>query len=137
MATKKKAAPKTLQARINTIQNEAQKQIRAGFDRTVEMLPAEPRKAVKKLTADVEKASRDLGKRADSAVKDARKRAEKLANDVQKQIESVVKPVAERLEQFSLASRSDLNALRKRVDQLEKKIEAQASSARSHAATHA
>lgn len=124
MATKKKkvAAPRSLQSRLSEIQGEAEKQLRAGLDRTLEMLPPEPRKAVKRFSADLDKAQRDLRKRAENAVKDARKQAERFASDMQKRVEKAVAPVTSKL---AVASRSDLDALRKRVDHLEKKIEAQ------------
>ncbi|HYD50177.1 MAG TPA: phasin family protein [Terriglobales bacterium] len=120
MASKKKVNHNSFQSRLSSLQNEAQKQIRVGLDRTIELLPAEPRKAVKRLSADVDKASRDLRKRAERAVNDARKQAERFAADFQKSIEEIVSPVTERL---SVATRSDLEALRRRVDHLERRIE--------------
>lgn len=116
----KKASSKSLQARLSAIQSQAQKQLREGIDRTIELLPSEPRKAVKRFSNDVDKARRDLRKRADAAVKEARKRAERFASDVQSQIDKVVSPVTDRL---SVASRSELDALRKRVEHLERRVE--------------
>lgn len=125
MASKKKMNSNTFQGRLTALQNEAQKQIRVGIDKTLEMLPADPRKTVKRLSADVDKAQKDLRKRAEQAVKDARKQAERFASDVQDRVEKIVSPVTERL---SVASRSELDALRRRVEHLERRVESQAHS---------
>ena len=137
MATKKATKAKTLPERIEEIQAAASKQMHEAIDfigteprRVVDELRSELGKASKKLShraekavqdlrSDIDKRRKDLTKRADKAVKDTRKRAEAFAKDVRKQVEQAVEPVTTRLD---VASRTDVDRLRKRLDQVEKRI---------------
>ena len=86
-------------------------------------MPPAPRKAVKRLTANVDRVRHDLVKRGDKLATDVRKRAERLGTDLQKRIEGVVTPLTHRLD---VASRADVDRLRKRLHELERRMEAKA-----------
>jgi len=137
MATKHNASTITFPERIDEIQASASKQVKEAID----FLSAPPRafaeevgadldkrrkafskraeKIVKSLRSDFDKRTKDLGKRADAAVNDARKRTEAIAKRVRKQVEAVVEPVTTRL---NVATRADVERLRKRLDQIERRV---------------
>lgn len=119
MATKKKAKTKTLQHRVSELQKTAEKTIRQGVDRTVELLPPAPRKTVKGWVADLDKARVTLRKRTDTVLRDALKRVDRVTSDVQKRVEKAVSPVTRN---FDFASRKDIDTLRKRIDQIERRL---------------
>jgi polyhydroxyalkanoate synthesis regulator phasin len=97
----------------------ARKRIRRQWEDTVEMLPPAPRKALKRLTANVDRARHDLRKSGDRVVADARKRAERLAGQAQKRLEGTIEPLMNRLD---LASRKDMDRLRRRLHELERRV---------------
>ncbi len=115
MATKKSAPAITLPDSLRSLQDAAAQQIQDLVDR----LPESPALAVEELRADFDKTRRDLTKRAEKAVHEARARAEAFAKSLRRQIEVSVAPVARR---FDVATRSDVDRLRKRIDQLERRI---------------
>jgi polyhydroxyalkanoate synthesis regulator phasin len=119
-AKKAEKGRKGLPHRIAELQRTVEKQVRKRLDQATDLLPAAPRKAMKRLTADVDRARHDLRKRGDKLVADARKRAERLGADLQKRIEDVVTPLTHRLD---VASRADVDRLRKRLHELERRIE--------------
>lgn len=115
MATKKSAPAITLPDSLRSLQDAAAQQIQDLVDR----LPDSPALAVEELRADLDKTRRDLTKRAEKAVREARVRAEAFAKTIRRQIEVSVAPVTRR---FDVATRSDVDRLRKRIDQLERRI---------------
>ena len=123
MATKKakkvvgwrQALPK----QFNELQASVEKQVRKGLDQVTEMLPAEPRKAVKRLTADVDRMRHDLRKRGDKVLAATRKRTEKFTAQVQKRVEGAITPLTKSLD---LASRTEVERLRKRLEHLEHRV---------------
>jgi polyhydroxyalkanoate synthesis regulator phasin len=137
MTTRKAKTPMTLPERIEELQAAATGQLheaidflgteprkvagdlRAGLERTGRKLSQRAEKAAKSLRADVDKRRRDLTKRAEHVARDARKRAEAVVGDVRRQVESAVAPMTKR---FDIASRSEVDRLRKRLDQLEKRL---------------
>ena len=111
---------KALPKRFTELQRTVEKELRKNWERATDMLPPAPRKAVKRMTANVERMQHDLQKRGDKLVADARKRAERLSTDVRKRFEEVVTPVTSR---FDVASRAEVDRLRKRLHDLERRIE--------------
>ena len=120
--TEKKALSwrKALPKRINELQRTVEKELRKNWERATELLPPTPRKAVKRMTANAARTRADFFKRGDRLVTEARKRAERLTADVQKRIEDVVTPLTHRLD---VASRAEVDRLRKRVNELERRLE--------------
>ena len=111
---------KVLPKRIGELQRTIEKEALKRWEAATELLPAAPRKAVKRLTANVDRVRHDLVKRGDKLAADMRKRAERLGTDLQKRIEGVVTPLTQRLD---VASRADVDRLRKRLHELERRVE--------------
>jgi polyhydroxyalkanoate synthesis regulator phasin len=121
MAAKKAQGWRTmLPRRVAELRRTLEKRVRKGWEEATGMLPPAPRKAVKRMTADVERLRHDLMKRGEKVVTEARKRAERAGADLQKRVERAVTPLASRLD---VASRGDVERLRKRVHELERRIE--------------
>jgi hypothetical protein len=76
-------------------------------------------KAAAQAQKRVEGAFAPLTKRAEGVLKDFEKRAEKASARVEKGLEGIVSPLTKRLD---LASRRDIDKLRKRIDLLEKRL---------------
>jgi polyhydroxyalkanoate synthesis regulator phasin len=112
-----------LPKRIGELQRTIEKETRKRWEEATDLLPAAPRKAVKRLTANVDRVRHDLVKRGDKLAADVRKRAERLGTDLQKRIEGVVTPLTHRLD---VASRADVDRLRKRLHELERRMESKA-----------
>jgi polyhydroxyalkanoate synthesis regulator phasin len=110
-----------LPKRMNKLQKTVEKRVQKGWEQVTEMLPPAQRKAVKRLTARVEHARNDMRKRGDKALARARKQAENLTADVEKRIKGVVTPLTERMD---VATRGDVERLRKRLEHLERRVEA-------------
>jgi polyhydroxyalkanoate synthesis regulator phasin len=132
MTAKKKKVEgwRALPQRITELQATVEKRVRKGIDEVTEMLPVEPRKAVKRLTADAERMRHDLRKRAemlrkrgDKMVADTRKRTERFTAEVQKRMEGAITPLTKSLD---LASRTEVEKLRKRLEHLERRVEVRA-----------
>jgi polyhydroxyalkanoate synthesis regulator phasin len=119
-AKKTQSWRKVLPRRLGELQRAVEKEMRKRWEEATEMLPPAPRKAVKRLTANVDRMRHDLVKRGDKLAAEARKRAERLGTDLQKRIEGVVNPLTHRLD---VASRADVDRLRRRVHDLERRIE--------------
>src|SRR5262245_57322480 len=120
MATKKAETwGRALPQRLADLQRTVEKQMRKRLDQATDLLPPAPRKAVKRLTANVDRARDDLRKRGDKMVSEARKRVERFGAEVQKRLEGVVSPLTDRLD---VASRSEVERLRKRLHELERRV---------------
>jgi polyhydroxyalkanoate synthesis regulator phasin len=111
---------KELPKRIGEVQRRVEKEVQKRWEEATDLLPPAPRKTLKRFTANVERVRHDLVKRGDKLATDVRKRAERLGADVQKRIEGVVTPLTNRLD---VASRADVNRLRKRLHELERRME--------------
>lgn len=111
---------KVLPKRISELQHTIEKEALKRWEEATDLLPPAPRKAVKRLTANVDRVRHDLAKRGDKLATDVRKRAERIGTDLQKRIEGVVTPLTQRLD---VASRADVDRLRKRLHELERRVE--------------
>jgi len=121
MKAKKSESWRTLvPKRLKATQHAVEKRVREGWAQAIDLLPPAPRKTVKRLTADVDRLRHDLRKRGDKTLADVRKRAEHLTADVEKRIKGVVAPLTTRMD---VASRTDVERLRKRIEHLERRIE--------------
>jgi polyhydroxyalkanoate synthesis regulator phasin len=114
---------KALPRRIGELQRTVEKEVLKRWEAATDLLPPAPRKAVKQLTANVDRVRHDLLKRGDKLATDVRKRAERLGTDFQKRVEGVVTPLTQRLD---VASRADVDRLRKRLHELERRMESKA-----------
>ena len=121
MAAKKpKGLRMGLPRRVSELQHTVEKQVRRTFARATDLLPPTPRKAVKRMVADAERRGEHLRKRGDKAVADVRKRVERWTTDVEKRFKEAVAPVTARLD---VASRADVDRLRKRLEHIEHRLE--------------
>jgi hypothetical protein len=120
MATKAtRRTPRTIGLNLRQAQGQAVSLLRRARRRVDHYLPEGPRKQLAEFEARVERATRDIGKARDRAVKQARSRVEALVDGVEKTALGVVKPVVHRLD---LASRADVERLRRRIADLEKRV---------------
>jgi len=110
-----------LPKQLETARHDAEKAARRMWNEAVDLLPAAPRKAVRRFTHELEKTTKDLRRRVERARADVEKRGERLVKVATKQAEKAFTPVVHRLD---VASRSDVDRLRKRVTALERRIEA-------------
>ncbi|HVO26661.1 MAG TPA: phasin family protein [Candidatus Margulisiibacteriota bacterium] len=111
---------KVLPKRIGELRRRVEKEVTKRWEEATDMLPPAPRKALKRFTADVDRMRHDVVKRGDKFATDMRKRAERAGTDLQKRIEGVVTPLTHRLD---VASRADVDRLRKRLHELERRME--------------
>jgi len=123
---------------VAEIEAAVEKRVRKGVEQFAELIPANPRKALRKVTADVKRIRRELEKRGDKLVLDVRKsaknlggelqkRAEELGDELQKRVDGVLAPLAKRLD---VASRTDVDRLRKRLEHVERRLEGRGGRAR-------
>jgi len=109
-----------LPKRAETVRNEVEKATRQAFERAIELLPPAPRKQVRDLTHRIEKAGTELQKRVERTRSDVEKRGERLVAAVAERAEKALTPVVRR---FDVASRAEVDRLRKRIVALEKRAE--------------
>ena len=110
---------KVLPRRIGELQRKVEKEVLKRWEEATDLLPPAPRKAIKRFGADMDKMRHDLVKRGDKLASDVRKRAERIGADFQKRVEGVVTPLTDRLD---VASRADVDRLRKRLHELERRM---------------
>ncbi len=138
----------TVPKRLEQVRVEAQRAMRRGYETTLELLPAGPRKALKELASQIETTAEELTKRGQKALKAAAKRRKALVGRVEKVVKAferrgeraratvetqgtklvatveqaaadIVRPLARRLD---IATLSDVERLGKRLAQLERKL---------------
>lgn len=120
MATKTaKKAPAFAGLNLREAQDQAAKLLRSARKQVDRYIPELPRKRFSQLQARIERATKDLEKARDRAVKQARTRVESFLGDVEKTAVGAVKPLVERLD---IATKGDVERLRKRVNELEKRV---------------
>ncbi len=109
-----------LPKRLETVRLDAEKSARRMWKETVDLLPPAPRKAVRRFTHEIERTTEDVRRRVNRARADLEKRGERLLKTATNRAEKAVAPIVHRLD---LASRSDVDRLRKRVVALERRVE--------------
>jgi len=118
-ASRPKTTVQKLARRVNSLQTQVTKQMREGWEEVLHRLPPEWRKAVKRLLAEVDHTSTAWMRRAERLVNTARKRLERMAARAEKQVTGAVEPISRR---FDLPSRMEVDRLRRRIDQLERRM---------------
>ena len=127
MKAKKPASwTKVVSQQVTGIQHTAEKQLRKGWDRGMEMLPPAWRKTAKRLTADVERTRHDLRKRGEKALADVRKATGQLTARAEKRVVDVLTPMTKRLD---VPTRAEVARLRKRLEDVERRMQGHGSSA--------
>jgi len=110
----------TLPKRVDEVVSRAEKLLSETWDQALDLLPSGPRKTVKDVSARVAKARADLRKRGRAALTRADARRERLVATIEKRAAQAIRPIAHRLD---VPTRSDLDVLRKRLTQLERRFE--------------
>lgn len=119
MATRAKKTPMTVGVNLREAQDQAAALFKKARKQVDHYLPAAPRKRLAEIEARVERATRDLEKAGERAVKQARTRVESLLGGFERTALGAVKPLVSRLD---VASKSDVDRLRKRIAELEKRV---------------
>jgi polyhydroxyalkanoate synthesis regulator phasin len=116
-----------LRARLEQVQDTI-KRVQAEGERVVgrirkdagELLVKNREQAVKDLLAQAQKLRGDIQKRAERAVKDLEGRGQRLVAMIEKQAEKSVEPIVRGL---NLPTREEMDKLKKRMSQLEKRLD--------------
>ena len=120
MATKTmKKAPTFGGVNLREAQGQAAKFLRNARKQVDRYLPETSRKSISQLQTRVERATKDIEKARDRALKQARTRVESFLGEVEKTAAGVIKPIVDRLD---IATKGDVDRLRKRVNELEKRV---------------
>ena len=121
-----------IRARLEQVQGTL-KRVQAEGERMVgrirkdagELLSANRQKAVQDLLKQAQKLRGDLQKRAERAVKDLEKQGQRIVALIEKQAEKGVEPIVRSL---NLPTRDEFDSLKKRMAQLEKRLDEMAGS---------
>ena len=124
MATKKRKPGKestnplgTLQNRMTKLQKDAEVLLRRTQKQAASLITKDQRKALDRLLGQATRLRDDLEKRAERAAKDLEARAERVRLTLEKEVSKRIDPLLRRLD---LPSRKEIQALTRRVAQLEK-----------------
>jgi polyhydroxyalkanoate synthesis regulator phasin len=121
-----------IRARLEQVQGTL-KRVQAEGERVVgrirkdasELLSSNRQKAVQDLLKQAQKLRGDLQKRAERAVKDLEKQGQRIVALIEKQAEKGVEPIVRGL---NLPTRDEVETLKKRMAQLEKRLDEMAGS---------
>lgn len=127
---KKKAAGKgnapellsRLQSNMKRLQRDAEGLLGRTRKQASQLISRDQRKAVDRLFSQAKKLRSDLEKRAERASKEVETRAERFLSTLEKETAKRVAPLLKRLD---LPSRKELDALSRRIGQLEKRLRSQ------------
>lgn len=124
MKTKKQQSRSAIVGqRVTELQKAVQKQVEKGLERGMELLPPAWRKTVKRYTNEVDRTRRELRKRGERVAVNARKTAEDLVGQAEKAVAGALEPMTRRLD---LPTRGEVERLRKRLEQVERRLHSQA-----------
>ena len=127
MATKKRKARKEsgssalagLQERMTRLQKDAEVLLRKTQKQAANLITKDQRKALDRLLGQATRLRDDLEKRAERAAKDLEARAERVRMTLEKEVSKRIDPLLRRLD---LPSRKEIQALARRVTQLERSV---------------
>jgi hypothetical protein len=107
----------TLQDRMARLQKEAETLMRRTQKQAASLISKDQRKALDRLLGQASRLRDDLEKRAERAAKDLEARAERVRLTLEKEVSKRMDPLLRRLD---LPSRKEIQALARRVAQLER-----------------
>lgn len=127
MATKKRKSAKstgskalsTLQDRMARLQKDAETLLRKTQKQATSLITKDQRKALDRLLGQATRLRDDLEKRAERAAKDLEARAERVRMTLEKEVSKRIDPLLRRLD---LPTRKEIQALTKRVSQIERSL---------------
>ena len=112
-----------VQTTLKRVQTRVQSEGERVMDRLTkdagDLIGKDRKKAVQDLLAQAQKLRSDLQKRAERAVKDLEERGQKIVAAIEKQAEKSVEPIVRGL---NLPTREEVDKLKKKVAQLEKRL---------------
>jgi hypothetical protein len=117
MATRAKRAAAVSGVSLRQAQDRAVKMLRSARKQVDRYLPDRPR-GLSDLQANVERVTRDLDKARSRVLQRARHRFDAFLGDIERAATDAMKPIVGRLD---LATKSDVDRLRRRITQLEKR----------------
>jgi len=107
-----------LQTNIKTLQGDAERLLKR-TQKQAQIITRDQRKAVDRVIKQARKLRTDLEKRAQKATKTAESRADKFLSTVEKETSRRLGPL---LKRFDLPSRQEIQALTRRINQIEKHL---------------
>lgn len=108
-----------LQDRMARLQKDAEGLLRKTQKQAASLISKDQRKALDRLLGQATRLRDDLEKRAERAAKDLEARAERVRLTLEKEVSKRMEPVLRRLD---LPTRKELQALAKRIGQLERSM---------------
>jgi poly(hydroxyalkanoate) granule-associated protein len=114
-----------MQSTLRRVQSEGERMVGRIRKDAGDLIGKDRRKAVQELIAQAQKVRGDIQKRAERAVKELEERGQKILSAIEKQAEKSVEPIVRGL---NLPTRDEIEKLKKKVAQIEKRIEELASS---------
>lgn len=139
MATRKAKSAKdnnalaALQERMARLQKDAEGILRKTQKQAANLISKDQRKALDRLLGQATRLRDDLEKRAERAAKDLEARAERVRLTLEKEVSKRMEPVLRRLD---LPTRREIQALGKRIAQLERAMASRRHSAGTHSSSH-
>jgi polyhydroxyalkanoate synthesis regulator phasin len=126
MATKKAASKSEatqiltrLQSNMKRLQRDAEGLLGRTRKQATQLISRDQRRALDRLFSQAKKLRTDLEKRAERASKNVESRAEQFLSTLEKETSKRLSPILKRLD---LPSRKDIEALSRRIGQLEKRV---------------
>jgi poly(hydroxyalkanoate) granule-associated protein len=114
-----------VQTTFNRVQKEGERVVGRLRKDAGDLLGKDRKKAVQELLSQAQKLRNDIQKRAERALKDLEERTQQLISAIEKQAGKGVEPI---LRSLNLASRDEVDKLKKRLNQIEKRLEEVAAS---------
>jgi poly(hydroxyalkanoate) granule-associated protein len=114
-----------MQSTLRRVQSEGERMVGRIRKDAGDLIGKDRRKAVQELITQAQKIRGDIQKRAERAVKDLEERGQKILTAIEKQAEKSVEPIVRGL---NLPTRDEVEKLKKKIAQIEKRIEEIASS---------
>jgi F0F1-type ATP synthase membrane subunit b/b' len=108
-----------LQDRMGRLQKDAEALLRKTQKQAASLITKDQRKALDRLLGQATRLRDDLEKRAERAAKDLEARAERVRMTLEKEVSKRIDPLLRRLD---LPSRKEIQALTRRVTQLERSM---------------
>lgn len=117
-----KAAPQSILPRLprqlTTVRHDLESAARQAWDEAIDLLPSGTRKAVQRFARDLTRRQTGVQQRLERTRSDAGTRAARVFSALIHRAESTVAPIVHR---FDIASRAEVDRLRKRVTALERR----------------
>jgi F0F1-type ATP synthase membrane subunit b/b' len=108
-----------LQSNMKQLQRDAERLMQRTRKQAAQLISRDQRRALDRILTQAKKLRGDLEKRAERASKDVESRAERLLTTIEKETAKRVAPLLKRLD---LPSRQEVQALSRRIGQLEKRL---------------